>query len=140
MFSHFLVPFSPVVTGSSLPGVIAVSPEGTVRHWASINRQPVDVSVDLEREVVMSVRPFPEYVGHEGLFLLCTTTLSFYCLQLEQNAAPTPGKRQRLQSGLTTLPFYTKKAKSLTRRVTTALLGDNTDHRSRCFFDGFLYF
>lgn len=118
-------------SGATFPGVIAVSPEGTVRHWTSISRHPVDTSIDLEREVVHSLQTFPESINGEGFFLLSTTTFSFYCLYLPMSNAPTPEKRQRLYKGLTVQPFYTKKAKSLTRRVTSALLGDSTDHGTR---------
>uniref|UniRef100_A0A0N5ADQ2 Nucleoporin_C domain-containing protein n=1 Tax=Syphacia muris TaxID=451379 RepID=A0A0N5ADQ2_9BILA len=117
--------------GATLPGVIAVSPEGTIRHWETVGRQPVDTSIELEREVVHSLEAFPDMNGDESLFLLSTTTFSFFCIQLLKNSVPTPGKKQRFHKGLVVQPFHTKKAKSFTRRVTYALLGDSTDHSSR---------
>ncbi|VDK70011.1 unnamed protein product [Anisakis simplex] len=40
---------------SSNVGVIAISPEGTIRHWPNIGRSYSDSSVDLEREVALSL-------------------------------------------------------------------------------------
>lgn len=112
-----------------------MSPEGTVRHWASVSHHPTDIAIELDREVVHSLTPFPESINGEGLFLLSTTTFSFYCIRVLTSSSPSPGKKQRLQSGLVVQPFYTKKPKSLTRRVTSALLGDSGDHGLRSAFN-----
>lgn len=36
--------------------MIAVTPEGIIRHWPVIDRQGSDCSVDLDREVALSLR------------------------------------------------------------------------------------
>lgn len=117
---------------SPLPGVIAVSPEGTIRHWPTLGRQFTDSSVDLNREVALSLQPLSRNFPSDVTFLLSTTTCSFYTLQLESIEAPTPGKRQRFCSTISTSLVYTKSAKrSLTRRVTSAFFGDSNQHGSR---------
>lgn len=44
-----------MLPGFSTSGVIAVTPEGIVRHWSMPDRQFSDSSVDLDREVALSL-------------------------------------------------------------------------------------
>ncbi|KHN75215.1 Nuclear pore complex protein 15 [Toxocara canis] len=115
---------------SSAPGVIAVSPEGTIRYWSNINRGYSDSSVDLEREVALSLDDITDCEGNE--FLLSTTTGSFFLLWLDTSGrAPTPGKRQKMTCGILSRPLYTNARRNIGERMSSLLFGDTAKHGSR---------
>uniref|UniRef100_A0A915BIY4 Nucleoporin Nup133/Nup155-like N-terminal domain-containing protein n=3 Tax=Parascaris univalens TaxID=6257 RepID=A0A915BIY4_PARUN len=116
-------------SNSSTVGVIAISPEGTIRHWPNISRNYIDSSIDLEREVALSLDVITK--SEEVMFLLSTTTCSFFLLSLDTGRAPTPGKRQKMAYGIISKPLYTNASRSIGKRVSSVLFGDTGKHGSR---------
>uniref|UniRef100_A0A0M3ILT8 Nucleoporin_N domain-containing protein n=1 Tax=Ascaris lumbricoides TaxID=6252 RepID=A0A0M3ILT8_ASCLU len=116
-------------SNSSTVGVIAISPEGTIRHWPNISRNYIDSSIDLEREVALSLDVIT--YSEEAMFLLSTTTCSFFLLSLDTGRAPTPGKRQKMAYGIISKPLYTNANRSIGKRVSSVLFGDTAKHGSR---------
>lgn len=45
----------PVFSGLSSLGIVAIAPEGNVRHWSMPDRQFCDSAIDLDREVALSL-------------------------------------------------------------------------------------
>lgn len=65
------------------------------------------------------------------MFLLSTTTCSFFLLSLDTGRAPTPGKRQKMAYGIISKPLYTNANRSIGKRVSSVLFGDTAKHGSR---------
>lgn len=58
--------------------MIAISPEGTIRHWPNISRNYIDSSIDLEREVALSL----DVITYSGEFFF---PLFWRILQIDVN-------------------------------------------------------
>lgn len=53
----------------ALPSVLAVSPEGCVRHWTEVGKPHKDWSIDLKNEVAHSVVVFDSKSGFLSFLL-----------------------------------------------------------------------
>lgn len=62
--------------GLSALGIIAVTPEGIIRHWSMPDRQFSDSSVDLGREVALSLT---------RINLQSSGFISFICMEIFLN-------------------------------------------------------
>uniref|UniRef100_A0A1I7VPW0 Nuclear pore complex protein Nup133 n=1 Tax=Loa loa TaxID=7209 RepID=A0A1I7VPW0_LOALO len=110
--------------GFSALGIIAVTPEGIVRHWSLPDRQFSDSSVDLDREVALSLGRI-NLQSSEGIcFLLATTTGSLFLLNVNANVTPTPGKRQRLSSEITIKIIHTNTRNGIGGKLASAIFGE----------------
>uniref|UniRef100_A0A1I8EJ82 Nucleoporin_N domain-containing protein n=1 Tax=Wuchereria bancrofti TaxID=6293 RepID=A0A1I8EJ82_WUCBA len=110
--------------GFSTLGIIAVTPEGVVRHWSMPDRQFSDSSVDLDREVALSLTRI-NLQSSEGIcFLLATTTCSLFLLNVNASIAPTPGKRQRLSSEITIKTIHTNARSGISGKLASAIFGE----------------
>uniref|UniRef100_A0A0R3RSI1 Nucleoporin_C domain-containing protein n=1 Tax=Elaeophora elaphi TaxID=1147741 RepID=A0A0R3RSI1_9BILA len=117
--------------GFSTFGVIAVTPEGIVRHWSMPDRQFSDSSVNLDREVVLSLTRI-NLQSSEGIhFLLATTTCSLFLLNVSASIAPTPGKRQRLSSEITIKIIYTNARIGIGGKLASAIFGEGRQSGSK---------
>ncbi|VIO89852.1 Uncharacterized protein BM_BM8142 [Brugia malayi] len=110
--------------GFSTLGIIAVTPEGVVRHWSMPDRHFSDSSVDLDREVALSLTRV-NLQSSEGIcFLLATTTCSLFLLNVNVSIAPTPGKRQRLSSEITIKTIHTNARSGISGKLASAIFGE----------------
>uniref|UniRef100_A0A915PNY9 Nucleoporin Nup133/Nup155-like C-terminal domain-containing protein n=1 Tax=Setaria digitata TaxID=48799 RepID=A0A915PNY9_9BILA len=117
--------------GFSTQGVIAVTPEGIIRHWSLPDRQFSDSAIDLEREVPLSLTRVNSQ-SSEGLqFLLATTTCSLFLLSVNASIAPTPGKRQRLSSEITIKIIHTNARVGIGGKLASAIFGEGRQSASR---------
>ncbi|KAM3728111.1 Nuclear pore complex protein [Dirofilaria immitis] len=117
--------------GFSTSGIIAVTPEGIVRHWSMPDRQFSDSSIDLDREVVLSLTRI-NLQSSEGIcFLLATTTCSLFLLNVNTSIAPTPGKRQRLSSEITVKIIHTNARTGIGGKLASAIFGEGKQSGSR---------
>jgi hypothetical protein len=74
--------YESIADTGSLPGVLAVSPEGAVRHWTAPNAAHCDVSVDFRGQVALSLKQIDR-----RRFLLSTTTDSFYLIAINVDSS-----------------------------------------------------
>ncbi|VDK66209.1 unnamed protein product, partial [Onchocerca ochengi] len=117
--------------GFSTFGIIAVTPEGAVRHWSMPDRQFSDSSVDLDREVVLSLTRINLHSSDGVYFLLATTTCSLFLLNINANIIPTPGKRQRLSSEITIKIIHTNARTGISGKLASAIFGEGRQSGSR---------
>ncbi|VDM98688.1 unnamed protein product [Thelazia callipaeda] len=117
--------------GFSAPGIIAVSPEGIVRHWSLPERQPTDCTVNLEREVVLSVTRINIESSEDIHFVLATTTCSFFLLSTSSSIFPTPGKRQRLSSEIIVKTIFANTRTGISAKLVSAIFGEGKQFRLR---------
>uniref|UniRef100_A0A1I7RQW8 Nuclear pore complex protein Nup133 n=1 Tax=Bursaphelenchus xylophilus TaxID=6326 RepID=A0A1I7RQW8_BURXY len=68
-------------TSKKMPSVLAVSPEGCIRHWSEIGNPHKDINVDLQNEVSHSIVLFEAKV-HVHRFIFSTTTSTFYLVEV----------------------------------------------------------
>ncbi|KAI6197809.1 hypothetical protein M3Y94_01268600 [Aphelenchoides besseyi] len=64
-----------------MPSVLCVSPEGILRHWPEVGKPFKDHNLDLNNEVAHSLVVFEEK-NHVHRFLLCTTTCTFFIVEV----------------------------------------------------------
>ncbi|CAG9533846.1 unnamed protein product [Cercopithifilaria johnstoni] len=117
--------------GFATLGIIVVTPEGIVRHWSLPDRQFSDSSIDLGREVALSLTRV-NLQSSEGIwFLLATTTCSLFLLNVNANIVPTPGKRQRLSSEITVKIIHTNARIGIGGKLASAIFGEGRQSGSR---------
>ncbi|VDP17159.1 unnamed protein product [Onchocerca flexuosa] len=117
--------------GFSTFGIVAVTPEGVFRHWSMPDRQFSDSSVDLDREVVLSLTRINLHSSDGIYFLLATTTCSLFLLNVNANITPTPGKRQRLSSEITVKIIHTNARTGIGGKLASAIFGEGRQSGSR---------
>ncbi|TKR61404.1 hypothetical protein L596_028514 [Steinernema carpocapsae] len=62
-----------------LPGVLAVSPEGSLRHYVQLDRKAFDLDIDLNNDIVVGVHPLNTSSGL--FFLLSSSRSGFYMVE-----------------------------------------------------------
>ncbi|KAL3990072.1 Non-repetitive/WGA-negative nucleoporin C-terminal family protein [Acanthocheilonema viteae] len=117
--------------GFSTLGIIVVTPEGIVRHWSMPDRQFSDSSVDLGREVALSLTRINSQSSEGIWFLLATTTCSLFLLNVNASTAPTPGKRQRLSSEITIKIIHTNARIGIGGKLASAIFGEGRQSGSK---------
>ncbi|CAD5229053.1 unnamed protein product [Bursaphelenchus okinawaensis] len=68
-------------SGKKMPSILAVSPEGCIRHWSEIGKPHKDFNVDLQNEVAHSIVLF-EAKNHVHRFIFSTTTSTFFLVEV----------------------------------------------------------
>uniref|UniRef100_A0A914XSH7 Nucleoporin Nup133/Nup155-like N-terminal domain-containing protein n=1 Tax=Plectus sambesii TaxID=2011161 RepID=A0A914XSH7_9BILA len=96
----------------SLPGVLAVCPEGLVRHWTAPNAAHCDIGIDFRGQVALSLKQVDR-----GRFLLSTTTDSLYLISVNTDSS---GK----QANLSVAQLQSRSmASGIGRRMSSLLWG-----------------
>uniref|UniRef100_A0A914EPN9 Nucleoporin Nup133/Nup155-like C-terminal domain-containing protein n=1 Tax=Acrobeloides nanus TaxID=290746 RepID=A0A914EPN9_9BILA len=101
--------------GQKLPGVLVISPEGTIRHWPEIGDAYKDQVVELNSEVAFSIVHI-ESTDYVHRFLLSTTTSSFFVIEILNSASERPNQ-------LTWFNLDLNKKRAFTRRMSVLLWG-----------------
>ncbi|KAH7717352.1 CRE-NPP-15 protein [Aphelenchoides avenae] len=108
---------------SKLPSVLAISPEGVIRHWTEVGKPHKDQMMELNSEVAFSVRLW-EAKTHVHRFIFSTTTCTFYTVEVFHEG------KERAEHVIYR-PLELHAASSLSRRMSALLFGSQTVDRDR---------